>query len=89
VSPSWTSAAGSRWAKRALWCVTSSTNVMGKGNKKILLNLAEVNYIDSSGIGVLVASFSTVHSQGGELKPVNPSKRIRDLLQKPLRPQGR
>jgi anti-sigma B factor antagonist len=54
---------------------------MGKGNKKILLNLAEANYIDSSGIGVLVGSFSTVHSQGGELKLVNPSKRIRDLLQ--------
>jgi anti-sigma B factor antagonist len=55
--------------------------LMGNGNKKILLNLAEVNYIDSSGIGVLVSSFSTVRSQGGELKLVNLSKRIRDLLQ--------
>ena len=56
-------------------------DLMGKGNKKILLNLVEVNYIDSSGIGVLVSGFSTVRSQGGELKLVNLSKRIRDLLQ--------
>ena len=55
-------------------------DLMGKGNKKILLNLVEVNYIDSSGIGVLVSSFSTVRSQGGELKLVNLSKRIGDLL---------
>jgi anti-anti-sigma factor len=39
-----------------------------------------VSYIDSSGIGVLVSSFSTVRSQGGELKLVNLSKRIRDRL---------
>ena len=50
-------------------------DLMGKGNKKILLNLVGVNYIDSSGIGVLVSSFSTVRSQGGELKLVNLSKR--------------
>jgi len=56
-------------------------DLIGKGNKKVLLNLGEVNYIDSSGIGVLVSSFSTVRSQGGELKLVNLSKRIRDLLQ--------
>ena len=56
-------------------------DLMGKGNKKILLNLVEVDYIDSSGIGVLVSSLSTVRSQGGELKLVNLSKRIRDLLQ--------
>jgi anti-sigma B factor antagonist len=55
-------------------------DLMGKGNKKILLNLVEVNYIDSSGIGVLVSSFTTVRSQGGELKLVNLSKRIGDLL---------
>ena len=55
-------------------------DLIGKGNKKILLNLVEVNYIDSSGIGVLVSSFSTVRTQGGELKLVNPSKRISDLL---------
>jgi anti-sigma B factor antagonist len=56
-------------------------NLMSNGNKKILLNLADVNYIDSSGIGVLVSSFTSVRSHGGELKLVNTSKRIRDLLQ--------
>jgi len=56
-------------------------NLISKGNKKILFNLAEVNYIDSSGIGVLVSSFTSVRSQGGELKLVNMTKRIRDLLQ--------
>jgi anti-sigma B factor antagonist len=55
-------------------------DLMGKGNKKILLNLLGVSYIDSSGIGVLVSSFSTVRTQGGELKLVNLSKRISDLL---------
>ena len=55
-------------------------DVMGKGNKKILLNLVEVEYIDSSGIGVLVGGLSTVRSHGGQLKLVNVSKRIRDLL---------
>ncbi len=50
-------------------------DLMGKGDKKVLLNLGEVDYIDSSGIG-----FTTVRSQGGELKLVNLSKRIRDLL---------
>jgi anti-sigma B factor antagonist len=56
-------------------------DLMGNGNKKIVLNLAEVNYVDSSGIGVLVGSFSSVRKQGGELKLVNITKRIRDLLQ--------
>jgi anti-sigma B factor antagonist len=56
-------------------------DLMRKGNKKILLNLVEVNYIDSSGIGVLVSSLSTVRTQGGELNLVNLNKRIRDLLQ--------
>jgi anti-sigma B factor antagonist len=55
--------------------------LMGEGNKKILLNLVGVNYIDSSGIGVLVGSFSTVRSQGGQLKLVNLNKRTHDLLQ--------
>ena len=55
--------------------------LMGKGNKRVLLNLSEVSYIDSSGIGVLVSGFSTVRSHGGELKLVNVNKRIRELLQ--------
>ena len=55
-------------------------DLMSKGNKKVLLNLGDVDYIDSSGIGLLVSSFTTVRSQGGELKLVNLSRRIGDLL---------
>ncbi|HEX4771562.1 MAG TPA: STAS domain-containing protein [Bryobacteraceae bacterium] len=51
------------------------------GDKKILLNLAEVSYIDSSGIGELVSGFTTVTGDGGQLKLVGLSKRIKDLLQ--------
>ena len=55
--------------------------LMGKGNKKILLNLGDVNYIDSSGIGELVSAFTTVKNQGGELKLLNLTKKVHDLLQ--------
>jgi len=51
------------------------------GNKKILLNLADVTYIDSSGIGELVSGFTTVSNAGGNLKLLNLTKRIHDLLQ--------
>ncbi|MBL8220203.1 MAG: STAS domain-containing protein [Bryobacterales bacterium] len=54
---------------------------LGAGHKKVLLNLGEVNYIDSSGIGELVSAFTTVTNQGGQLKLLNLSKRIQDLLQ--------
>ena len=52
-----------------------------KGDKKLLLNLADVSYIDSSGIGELVSAFTTVTNQGGQLKLLNLTKRIQDLLQ--------
>jgi anti-sigma B factor antagonist len=55
--------------------------MIGKGQKKILLNLANVSYIDSSGIGELVSGFTTVTNQGGELKLLNLTKRVHDLLQ--------
>lgn len=55
--------------------------LLGKGQKKILLNLADVNYIDSSGIGELVSAFTTVRNQGGELKLLNLTKKVHDLLQ--------
>ncbi len=55
--------------------------MIGKGQKKILLNLADVTYIDSSGIGELVSGFTTVTNQGGELKLLNLTKRVQDLLQ--------
>ena len=51
------------------------------GNKKILLNLGDVSYIDSSGIGELVSAFTSVRNQGGELKLLNLTKKVHDLLQ--------
>jgi len=56
-------------------------DMVGKGNKKILLNLGEVSYIDSSGIGELVSAYTTVSNAGGELKLLNLNKRVKDLLQ--------
>jgi len=56
-------------------------DLVGKGNKKILLNLGDVTYIDSSGIGELVSAFTTVRNQGGELKLLNLTKKVHDLLQ--------
>jgi anti-sigma B factor antagonist len=56
-------------------------DLLGKGQKKILLNLADVNYIDSSGIGELVSAYTTVRNQGGELKLLNLTKKVHDLLQ--------
>ena len=53
----------------------------GQGNKKLLLNLGDVSYIDSSGIGEMVSGFTTVTNNGGQLKLVGLSKRIKDLLQ--------
>jgi len=55
--------------------------VVGQGNKKILLNLGDVTYIDSSGIGELVSAFTSVRNQGGELKLLNLTKKVHDLLQ--------
>ena len=56
-------------------------DLISKGAKRILLNLAEVNYIDSSGIGELVSAFTSVRNQGGELKLLNLTKKVHDLLQ--------
>ena len=56
-------------------------DLLSKGNKKILLNLGDVNYIDSSGIGELVSAYTTVKNQGGELKLLNLTKKVHDLLQ--------
>ncbi len=54
--------------------------VLKNGGKKIVLNLAEVNYIDSSGIGELVSTFTTVTNQGGQLKLLKLTKKIQELL---------
>ena len=56
-------------------------DLLSKGQKRILLNLGGVNYIDSSGIGELVSAFTAAKKQGGELKLLNLTKKIHDLLQ--------
>lgn len=56
-------------------------DLSAKGVKKILLNLADISYIDSSGIGEMVSSFTTVTNGGGQLKLLNLTKRVKDLLQ--------
>jgi len=56
-------------------------DMLSKGQKKILLNLGDVSYIDSSGIGELVSSFTSVNNQGGQLKLLNLQKKVHDLLQ--------
>jgi len=56
-------------------------NLIKDGNRKILLNLRDVDYVDSAGLGELVNAFTTMRSQGGELKLLNLSKRVRALLQ--------
>ena len=54
--------------------------LLGEGKTKILLNLANVGYIDSSGIGELVSSFTAVNKEGGTLKLLNLTQKIQDLL---------
>jgi anti-sigma B factor antagonist len=56
-------------------------DLLDGGNNKILLNLGDVNYIDSSGIGELVSGFTAVRSRGGELKLLHLTKKVHDLLQ--------
>ena len=56
-------------------------DLVSKGQKKILLNLGDVSYIDSSGIGELVSGFTTVTNSGGNLKLLGLNKRVKDLLQ--------
>jgi anti-sigma B factor antagonist len=56
-------------------------DLLEKGQKNILLNLGEVNYIDSAGVGELVSAFTSVRRQGGELRLLHLTKKVRDLLQ--------
>jgi anti-sigma B factor antagonist len=56
-------------------------DLLDKGRKKILLNLADVDYIDSSGLGSLVSAFTAARNEGGELKLVYLTKKVHDLLQ--------
>ena len=56
-------------------------DLISKGKGKILLNLGDVTYIDSSGIGELVSAFTSVRNKGGQLKLLNLTKKVHDLLQ--------
>ena len=51
-----------------------------EGHKKLLLNLGEATYVDSSGLGVLVSAFATLANHGGQLKLLNVLSRVKDLL---------
>jgi anti-sigma B factor antagonist len=55
-------------------------SLLNQGLKKIVLNLADVPYVDSAGLGEIVRTYTTVSKQGGTLKLLNLTKRITDLL---------
>ena len=57
------------------------SDLLSKGHKKILFNLGDVNYIDSSGLGHLVSAFTSVRKQEGELKLLNLTNKVHDLMQ--------
>ncbi len=59
----------------------SIKELIAKGQKNILLNLGDVNYIDSSGLGELVSAYTSVRNAGGELKLLSLTKKVHDLLQ--------
>ena len=56
-------------------------DLVGRGQKKIVLNMEDVSYIDSAGLGTLVSGFTTLTTQQGELKLLNLTKKVHDLLQ--------
>ena len=56
-------------------------DLLSKGHKQILLNLGDVHYIDSAGLGTLVSAFTSVRKQEGELKLLNLTKKVRDVMQ--------
>ncbi|HEV2133018.1 MAG TPA: STAS domain-containing protein [Terracidiphilus sp.] len=56
-------------------------DLIGKGQKNILVNLADVNYIDSSGLGEMVSAYTTARNQGAKLKLLKLTKKVHDLLQ--------
>jgi len=58
----------------------SIRNLADQGKTKLLLNLAGVKYMDSTGVGELIANYTTVTRQGGQLKLLSLTQRIRDLL---------
>jgi anti-sigma B factor antagonist len=59
----------------------SIRDLMGKGQRRILLDLGDVNYIDSSGLGELVSAYTSARNQGATLKLLKLTKKVHDLLQ--------
>jgi len=55
-------------------------DLLADGQRKILLNLGDITYIDSAGLGALISSYTTTKREGGQLRLVNLTKRITDLL---------
>jgi anti-sigma B factor antagonist len=55
-------------------------DLLADGQRKILLNLGDITYIDSAGLGALISSYTTTKREGGHLRLVNLTKRIQDLL---------
>jgi anti-sigma B factor antagonist len=59
---------------------TKIKDLLGKGKTRLILNLADVSYIDSAGLGTLVAGYTSAQSQGGNVKLVNLTKRFKEQL---------
>jgi anti-sigma B factor antagonist len=59
---------------------TAIRDLLSQDKKKIILNLAGVDYIDSSGVGELVGAYTTVRNAGGELKLLNLTQKVQDVL---------
>jgi anti-sigma B factor antagonist len=55
--------------------------LLNRGERKFVMNLEHVDYIDSAGLGELITGFTTVRAQGGQLKLLKLTHRIHDLLQ--------
>ncbi len=58
----------------------SVRDILDNGGRKIILNLAEVNYIDSAGVGELMSSYTSVANRGGKLKLLNLTKKLNEVL---------
>ena len=56
-------------------------DLISKGSRTILLNMGDVNYIDSSGLGELVSAYTTAKNQGASVKLLNLTKKVKDVLQ--------
>ena len=59
----------------------SVRELLSEGHKRVLFNLSNVDYIDTSGIGYLVSALTSVRNRGGELKLVNPNKKAQELIE--------